>query len=336
MTISFALLGAGRIGKVHARAIASNHDARLAAISDPVAQAASALGQRYGAPVRSIDEIAADKGIDAVVICTPTDTHADLIELFAHAGKAIFCEKPVDLSVARVRACLKTVEETGARLMVGFNRRFDPHFRAVRQAIDEGRIGKVEMVQIVSRDPGPPPPAYIASSGGIFRDMTIHDFDMARFLLGEEIETVFAAASVLIDPEIGRLGDHDSASVVLTTASGRQCSISNSRRASYGYDQRIEVHGSLGAVSAQNQRPVSVELATADGYRLPPLHDFFMTRYTEAYAAEISAFITTIRDGKAPSPSGSDGLAALLLAEAALKSVQEGCAVRVTEAGGNA
>lgn len=336
MTISFALLGAGRIGKVHAQAIASNHDARLAAISDPVAQAASALGERHGAPVRAIDEIAADKGIDAVVICTPTDTHAELIEVFARAGKAIFCEKPVDLSVARVRACLKTVEDTGARLMVGFNRRFDPHFRAVRQAIDEGRIGKVEMVQIVSRDPGPPPPAYIASSGGIFRDMTIHDFDMARFLLGEEIETVYAAASVLVDPEIGRLGDHDSASVVLTTASGRQCSISNSRRASYGYDQRVEVHGSLGAVSAQNQRPVSVELATADGYRLPPLHDFFMTRYTQAYAAEISAFITTIRDGKAPSPSGADGLAALLLAEAALKSVQEGRAVRVAEVGGDA
>ncbi len=336
MTISFALLGAGRIGKVHAQAIVSNHDAGLAAISDPVAQAADDLGQRYGAPVRSIADIAADKRIDAVVICTPTDTHADLIELFARAGKAIFCEKPVDLSVARVRACLKTVEDTGARLMVGFNRRFDPHFQAVRQAIDEGRIGTVEMVQIVSRDPGPPPPAYIASSGGIFRDMTIHDFDMARFLLGEEIETVYAAASVLVDPEIGRLGDHDSASVVLTTASGRQCSISNSRRASYGYDQRIEVHGSLGAVSAQNQRPVSVELATADGYRLPPLHDFFMTRYTQAYAAEIAAFIATIRDGKDPSPSGADGLAALLLAEAALKSVQEGRAVRVAEVGGGA
>ncbi|MGS1094189.1 inositol 2-dehydrogenase [Aquamicrobium terrae] len=331
MTISFALLGAGRIGKVHAQAIASNHDARLAAVADPVPEAANALARQYGCAVRSIEDIAPDKSIDAVVICTPTDTHADLIELFARARKAIFCEKPVDLSVARVRACLKTVEETGAKLMVGFNRRFDPHFRAVRQAIDEGRIGAVEMVQIVSRDPGPPPPAYIASSGGIFRDMTIHDFDMARFLLGEEIESVFATASVLVDPEIGRLGDFDSASLVLMTASGRQCSISNSRRATYGYDQRIEVHGSLGAVSAQNQRPVSVELATADGYRLPPLHDFFMTRYTEAYAAEIAAFIAAMVGGQTPSPSGADGLAALLLAEAALKSVQEGRAVRVTE-----
>lgn len=336
MTISFALLGAGRIGKVHAQAIASNPGAKLAAVADPVAQAAAALSARYGCTVRSVDEIAADKGVDAVVICTPTDTHADLIELFARAGKAIFCEKPVDLSVARVRACLKMVEETGAKLMIGFNRRFDPHFRAVRQAIDEGRIGDVEMVQIVSRDPGPPPPAYIASSGGIFRDMTIHDFDMARFLLGEEIESVFATASVLVDPQIGRLGDYDSASVVLRTASGRQCSISNSRRAAYGYDQRVEAHGALGAVSAQNQRPVSVELATADGYLLPPLHDFFMTRYTQAYAAEIAAFIATISDDAAPSPSGADGLAALLLAEAALKSVREGRAVRVAEVGGDA
>ena len=334
MTINFALLGAGRIGKVHAQAIASNKGAKLAAVADPVAEAARALAGQYGCAVRGIDEIAADAAIQAVVICTPTDTHADLIEQFAHAGKAIFCEKPVDLSVARVRACLKTVKDTGAKLMVGFNRRFDPHFQAVRKAIDEGRIGDVEMVQIVSRDPGPPPPAYIASSGGIFRDMTIHDFDMARFLLGEEIETVFAAASVLVDPEIGRAGDYDSASVVLKTASGRQCSISNSRRATYGYDQRIEVHGSLGAVSAQNQRPVSVELADAQGYHLPPLHDFFMTRYTQAYAAEIAAFIATIGEGKASSPSGADGLAALLLAEAALKSVQEGRAVAVAEIGG--
>lgn len=333
MTISFALLGAGRIGKVHAQAIAANPGARLASVADAVPASAGALAARYGCAITTIDEVLADDAIDAVIICTPTDTHADLIEKFARAGKAIFCEKPVDLSVARVRDCLKVVEETGTRLMIGFNRRFDPHFQAVRQAIDEGRIGKIEMVQIVSRDPAPPPASYVAVSGGIFRDMTIHDFDMARFLLGEEIETVYASASVLVDPEIGRLGDYDSASVVLTTASGRQCSISNSRRASYGYDQRIEVHGSLGAVSAQNQRPVSVELATADGYRLPPLHDFFMTRYTQAYAAEIAAFITAITEGEAPSPSGADGLAALLLAEAALKSVREARAVAVAEIG---
>src|SRR5690606_24566338 len=172
------------------------------------------------------------------------DTHADLIERFARAGKAIFCEKPIDLDVKRVKKCLTVVEKTGATLMVGFNRRFDPHFMAVRKAIDDGAIGKVEMVSITSRDPGPPPADYITRSGGIFRDMTIHDFDMARFLMGEEIATVAASASVLVDPEIGKLGDYDSASIILTTASGRQCVISNSRRAAYGYDQRIEVHGS--------------------------------------------------------------------------------------------
>jgi myo-inositol 2-dehydrogenase / D-chiro-inositol 1-dehydrogenase len=185
---------------------------------------------------------------------------------------------------------------------------------------DDGRIGKVEMVTITSRDPGPPPAEYIKVSGGIFRDMTIHDFDMARFLLGEEVESVFATGSVLVNPEIGTLGDFDSASIVLTTKSGRQAIISNSRRATYGYDQRIEVHGSLGSAAAENQRPVSIEIANADGYTRPPLHDFFMTRYTAAYAAEITAFIDSIENNTAPSPSIKDGLIALKLADAALKS----------------
>lgn len=331
MSVNFALLGAGRIGKVHARAVTSNAGARLLAVADAFAEAATAIADQYSCAVRTIDEIEDSSDIDAVVICTPTDTHAELIERFARAGKAIFCEKPIDLDVVRVKACLKVVKETGAKLMVGFNRRFDPHFRAVRAAIEEGRIGDVEMVQITSRDPGPPPLSYIKSSGGIFRDMTIHDFDMARFLLGEEPETVFAAASVLVDPEIGEQGDADSVSVVLTTASGQHCSISNSRRATYGYDQRIEVHGSKGAVSAENQRPVSIEIATADGYLRPPLHDFFMTRYTEAYAAEMTSFIETIAKGSAPVPSGEDGLAALALADAAVRSVREGRAVKVAE-----
>ncbi|HET7412670.1 MAG TPA: Gfo/Idh/MocA family oxidoreductase, partial [Pararhizobium sp.] len=247
------------------------------------------------------------------------------------AGKAIFCEKPIDLSLARVKACLKVVEETGATLMVGFNRRFDPHFAAVRQAIDEGQVGKVEMVQIVSRDPGAPPAGYIRQSGGIFRDMTIHDFDMARFMLGEEPVAVTAAASVLVDKAIGELGDYDSVSVILTTASGKHCTISNSRRATYGYDQRVEVHGSEGAVAVENQRPVSIEVASTKGYTRPPLHDFFMTRYTEAYAAEISAFIAAVKEGKTPSPGGHDGLAALALADAAVKSVEEGRTVRLDE-----
>ncbi len=334
MPVRTALLGAGRIGKVHAKAITANEGAQLVAVADALAPAAEAIAKQYGCAVLTVDAIEAAGEIDAVIICTPTDTHADLIERFARAGKAIFCEKPIDLSIGRVRDCLKIVEQTAATLMVGFNRRFDPHFRAVRAAIDGGQIGNVEMVQIVSRDPSAPPPAYIKSSGGIFRDMTIHDFDMARFLLDEEPQEVLASASVLTDPAIAKLGDFDSASVILTTDSGRHCSISNSRRASYGYDQRIEVHGSLGAVSAENQRPVAIEIATKSGYIRPPLHDFFMTRYTEAYAAEIAEFVAAINEGRPPSPDGQDGLKSLVLAEAALRSVKEKRAVKVSEFNG--
>ena len=331
MTVRFGLLGAGRIGRVHARAINGDAEATLVAVADAMPEAAHAIAAQYGCDVRSIDAILGSADIDAVVICTPTDTHADLIEAFARAGKAIFCEKPIDLSLARVKACLAVVRETGAVLMVGFNRRFDPHFAAVKAEIAKGTIGAVEMAVITSRDPGAPPVSYIARSGGIFRDMTIHDFDMARFLLGEEVTEVSAMASVLVDPEIGTAGDFDSVQVMLKTASGKQAMISNSRRATYGYDQRIEVHGALGAVSAENQRPLMIEVASAAGYTRPPLHDFFMTRYTEAYAAEIAAFIAVLGGKGVASPSGEDGLAALALAEAALKSVAEGRVVQVSE-----
>ncbi|MHA6298921.1 inositol 2-dehydrogenase [Devosia sp. CAU 1758] len=334
MTVRFGLLGAGRIGKVHARAVTANPKAKLVAVVDAMAEAASTLAGQYDADIRTIDAIEAATDIDAVIICTPTDTHAALIERFARAGKAIFCEKPIDLDVERVKACLRVVDETAATLMVGFNRRFDPHFQAVKRAIDDGQIGAVEMVTIVSRDPGAPPVDYVKRSGGIFRDMTIHDFDMARFLLGEEIESVSAQASVLVDKAIGEAGDFDSASVMLFTASGRHATISNSRRATYGYDQRIEVHGSKGAVAAENQRPVSIEIANANGYTRPPLHDFFMTRYTEAYANEITSFIDFVESKAPASPSGADGLIALALAEAALKSVREGRAVKVSEVTG--
>jgi myo-inositol 2-dehydrogenase/D-chiro-inositol 1-dehydrogenase len=329
MTVKFALLGAGRIGKVHARAIAADGKAKLVAVADAVEKTAADLAAAHGAQVRGIDAIEKAADIDAVVICTPTDTHADLIERFARAGKAVFCEKPIDLDVGRVETCLAVVEKARATLMVGFNRRFDPHFMAVRKAIDDGAIGTVEMVTITSRDPGAPPADYITRSGGIFRDMTIHDFDMARFLLGEEPVSVSAHASVLVDAKIGELGDYDSASVILETASGKQCVISNSRRATYGYDQRIEVHGSKGMVAAENQRPISIEVANADGYTRPPLHDFFMTRYTQAYANEIAAFIAAMAAGVEASPSGRDGLMALRLADAALRSVKEGKAIRV-------
>jgi myo-inositol 2-dehydrogenase/D-chiro-inositol 1-dehydrogenase len=331
MTVRFGLLGAGRIGKVHAKAITGDANAQLVAVADAFPAAADAIAKQYGCEIRTIDAILASADIDAVVICTPTDTHADLIEAFAKAGKAIFCEKPIDLSLARVKACLQVVRDTKAVLMVGFNRRFDPHFRAVRAEIDKGTIGDVEMVTITSRDPGAPPVDYIARSGGIFREMTIHDFDMARFLLGEEITEVSAMAAVLVDPAIGIAGDFDSVQVMLKTASGKQAMISNSRRATYGYDQRIEVHGALGAVSAENQRPVSIEVASAAGYTRPPLHDFFMTRYTEAYAAEIATFIAALGGKGKAAPTGEDGLIALGLADAAVKSVAEKRVVLMSE-----
>ena len=330
MTIRFAILGAGRIGRVHARAVAGNDDAVLAAVHDPVDAAASSISDQYGADIRSVEEIAASDDIDAVVLCTPTDLHADQIELFARAGKAVFCEKPIDLDSARVRACLDVVEETDATLMVGFNRRFDPHFMGVKAAIEEGRIGSPEMGIITSRDPGAPPADYIKRSGGIFKDMMIHDFDMSVFLMGDMPASVLATGSVLTDPEIGTLGDYDSANAILRWGDGRQVSISNSRRAVYGYDQRVEIHGSTGMAAAENEHPVRIEVATADGYMRPPLHDFFMTRYIAAYANEINAFIAALGGETGGIPGGRDGLNALLIAEAALESAKSGRAVAIT------
>ncbi|WP_343080008.1 inositol 2-dehydrogenase [Ostreiculturibacter nitratireducens] len=331
MTIRFGLLGAGRIGKVHARAIANDPNASLVAVADALPAAAEAIASAYGCAVRTIEEIIGSSDVDAIVICTPTDTHADLIEAGVKAGKAVFCEKPIDLNVERVKACLEVVKANKGTLMVGFNRRFDPDFMAVKAAIDAGKVGEVEMVTISSRDPGAPPYEYITRSGGIFRDMTIHDFDMARWLLGEEVETVQAAASVLVDKKIGELGDYDSVNVILRTASGRQAVITNSRRATYGYDQRIEVLGSKGSASAMNMAEANIEVATAEGFHRPPLLNFFMTRYVAAYANEIAAFIGAMTSGTETPTTGTDGLLALVLAEAALKSVEEGRAVKVAE-----
>lgn len=331
MTVRFAVLGAGRIGQVHADAIASVPGAVLVAVTDAMPAAAQAVADKHGCEIRDMAQIEAASDIDAVVICTPTDTHADLIERFVKAGKAVFCEKPVDLSVARVQDCLKVVNRVDGKLMVGFQRRFDPDFRALKAAIDDGKIGDVEMVTLTSRDPAAPPIGYIERSGGIFRDMTIHDFDVARWLLGEEPVSVMAAASVLTDPAIGKVGDFDSANVILTTASGKQATINNTRRATYGYDQRIEVHGSEGSVTAENHRQARIELANADGYTRPPLLDFFMSRYTAAYAAEIAAFVAALAEGSPMPTTGEDGLRALALAEAAVRSVAERRAVAVSE-----
>ncbi len=323
MTVRFAVLGAGRIGQVHAKAIDADRDATLVAIADAIEPAAQSLAEFYSASVSSIDAIAASADIDAVVICTPTDMHADLIEQFAKAGKAIFCEKPIDLDVARVRTCLATVAANEATLMVAFQRRFDPDFMALKERVDSGVIGDVEMVVLTSRDPAPPPIEYIKRSGGLFRDMAIHDLDVARWLLGEPVVTVQAVASVLVDPAIAAAGDFDTANILLTTDSGRQATVNNSRRAGYGYDQRIEVFGSKGMVSALNTHESNTVVATAEGFTQPALQDFFMTRYERAYANEIAAFVQCVKTGADPNPSGEDGLNALILADAAVQSVAQ-------------
>ena len=331
MKVGFGVLGCGRIGQVHARAVASVRGAELKAVADPVGDAARSVRDLYDCEIRAIEEIETADDIDAVIVCTPTDTHADLIARFCRAGKAVFCEKPIDLDIGRVRACLEVVDRTAGTLMVGFQRRFDPHFNALKGAIDDGRIGTVEMIALTSRDPGPPPAEYIRRSGGIFRDMTIHDFDVARWLLDEDIETVQAAASVLVSEEIGELGDFDSVNVILRTASGKQCTIANSRRASYGYDQRIEVHGSKGSVSAENTHEANITVADEAGYHAPPLQNFFMDRYAAAYRAEIAAFASCLRENRAPPVTGRDGLLALVLAEAAARSVDESRTVKTDE-----
>jgi myo-inositol 2-dehydrogenase/D-chiro-inositol 1-dehydrogenase len=323
----FGLIGAGRIGRIHAGNAAAHPKAKLVAVADAHAPAAQGLAAATGARVASPADIMAAKDVDAVMICAPTDTHADLIEQAAKAGKAVFCEKPVDLDAKRIRACLKVVDKSGVPLMIGFNRRFDPHFATLQARIARGEIGAVELVTILSRDPGPPPLDYIKRSGGLFRDMMIHDLDMARFLLGEEPVEVHAVGSSLVDPAIGAVGDVDTAAVLLKTASGKIAQISNSRRATYGYDQRIEVHGSKGLIRAGNVQATTVELATAKGFSQDPVLPFFLERYAAAYRAELDAFIMAVRKGKPPAPSGLDGLRAQVLADAAAQSARTGKSV---------
>ncbi|GFE64308.1 inositol 2-dehydrogenase [Litoreibacter roseus] len=315
--LGIGILGCGRIGQVHAKSIRTLETARIIAVADAVPEAAARLATHCQARVETAHDLIAAKDVDAVVICTPTDTHFELIHSAAKAGKAIFCEKPVDLSTDRIKDCIKVVESAGVPFMTGFNRRFDPNFAALRARLTAGEIADVELVMILSRDPAPPPVSYIKSSGGLFRDMMIHDFDMARFLLGEEIETVHAVGSALVDPEIGLAGDVDTAAVMLTTGSGKICQISNSRRATYGYDQRIEVHGARGMLRAENQLEHTLEIATETGFRRAPAQHFFLERYAGAYLAEMSAFVSAVENGSAPKPSIQDGLHAQILADAA-------------------
>jgi len=325
--ISFCQFGAGRIGAIHAENIVRHPGARLAAIVDVDRDAAERLATRHGAAVGTQAGVLADPGIDAVVISSSTDTHADLVEAAARAGKAVFCEKPLDLDRRRAEACLAVVGECGVPLMVGFNRRFDPHFARLEHQLRNGRVGQVELVSITSRDPSPPPLAYVRVSGGLFRDMMIHDFDMARWLLGEEPVEIFAAASVLVDPAIGEAGDVDTAVVTLRAGSGALCQISNSRRAVYGYDQRIEILGSEGALKAENVAESTVVFAGADGIVGDNPLPFFLERYAEAYRRELDHFVDALTRATPPQPGGVDGVKALALADAALQSLATRCAV---------
>jgi len=322
--ITFCQFGAGRIGAIHAANIAGHPNARLRLVVDTDHAAAEGLAIRHGAVLGSDEEALADPEIDAVVIASSTDTHADLIEAAARAGKAIFCEKPLDLDRGRAEACVAIAEECGVLLMVGFNRRFDPHFARLERQIRDGRIGRPEIVTITSYDPAPPPLDYVRRSGGLFRDMMIHDFDMARWLLDEEPAELFAAASVLVDPAIGEAGDVDTAVVMLRFESGALCQISNSRRAVYGYDQRIEVLGSKGALQAGNVAESTVTFAGTDGIVGDKPLPFFLERYGEAYRRELGHFIDAVAAGTAPLVGGEDGIKALALADAALESYRTG------------
>jgi myo-inositol 2-dehydrogenase/D-chiro-inositol 1-dehydrogenase len=326
--ISICLFGAGRIGRIHAANVAARDDVELRYVVDVDQAAAAECAGQHGAAVCSVDDALSDQGLDAVIIGSPTDTHADLISRCARAGKAIFCEKPIDLDIDNVDACLAVVEQCGVPLALGFNRRYDPSFAALKSQLDTGLVGAVEMVTITSRDPAPPPAQYVARSGGIFRDMMIHDFDMARWLLPEEPVEVYATASCLVDPAIGEAGDVDTAMVIMRTAGGQLCHISNSRRAVYGYDQRIEVFGSEGMLRAENERNDTVQHFRADGTLASRVPDFFIDRYERAYKRELNEFVDVLNSGAAPAVSGMDGRQALVLADAAQASLERGEAVR--------
>jgi myo-inositol 2-dehydrogenase / D-chiro-inositol 1-dehydrogenase len=326
---TFALFGAGRIGRIHAANLAAHPGARVKHVVDLDAGAASAVARACGAAVSDTRAALADAEVDALLVASPTDTHAALIESAAAAGKAVLCEKPVDLDVGRAKAAVAAAERAGILLAIGFNRRYDPSFRRLRQGIADGEIGAVESVLIVSRDPSPPPVAYVRHSGGLFRDMSIHDLDMARWLLGEEPVLVSAQGSCLVDPAIGEAGDIDTAAVTLRTAGGRIAQIANSRRAAFGYDQRIEVCGERGMLAAGNRKATSVEHATAAGYRSDPALPFFLERYADAYRLELDAFVRRLNGEPAELVSGADGVRALELAEAADRSLRTGAAVRL-------
>ncbi|HVO88808.1 MAG TPA: inositol 2-dehydrogenase [Casimicrobiaceae bacterium] len=330
MPIDVALFGAGRIGKIHAGNLVRQPGVQLRYVVDPDRDAAMQLARQYGATVVDVDQAFADSSVGAVLIASSTDTHADLIVRAARARKAIFCEKPVDLALDRARTCAAAVKEAGVPCLIGFNRRYDPTFAALRSRIDAGEIGVPEMLVVTSRDPSAPPLDYVRRSGGIFKDMLIHDFDMFRWQLDDEAESVYATGSVLTDPSIASAGDIDSTAVTIRTRGGRLAQINTSRRAAYGYDQRVEVLGSKGMLQAGNHRPTEVLSWTASAVSADKPEHFFLERYRAAYALEMAHFFDMLDKGVRPRTSIDDGVAALALAEAAATSWRENRIVEMT------
>lgn len=332
--LNLAIIGAGRIGQVHAESLTRRvAGARLVTVADPIFEAAAACAAKFGIAYATADyrEVFADPAIDAVLICSSTDTHARLICAAAAAGKHIFCEKPIALELPAIDQALAAVEAAGVKLQVGFNRRFDSNFRQLRKVVAEGGIGAPHLLRITSRDPAPPPVAYLQVSGGIFLDMTIHDFDLARFLMSSEIEEISAAGAVLIDPAIGAIGDIDTAIITLRFANGALGVIDNSRQAVYGYDQRAEVFGAAGAIESFNKTPYNVRLSSAAAVTTAKPLYFFLERYLDSYVAELAAFIDAVQTDSPPPVSGHDGRMATQIGLAAWKSYHEQRWVKLAE-----
>jgi myo-inositol 2-dehydrogenase / D-chiro-inositol 1-dehydrogenase len=334
--LHIGIIGAGRIGKVHAESLAFGMpEAKIASITDINRDAAGDLAKRCGIPTvaSSAEEILADPRVDAVLICSSTDTHAQLIGEAARAGKQIFCEKPIAHNLARIDAALEAVAKSGVKLQIGFNRRFDANFARVKRAVETGEIGTPRLMHIISRDPAPPPISYIKLSGGMFLDMTIHDFDMARFLIGDEVEEIFVSGGVMVDPEIGAAGDLDTAVIVLRFRNGVIGTIDNCRQAAYGYDQRVEILGSLGKIDTGNCYPNQAVVSTGTEVRKDLPLNFFMDRYRESFAAELRSFVDAVLHNKPTAVNGEDGRIPVVMGLAARKSYEEHRPVRLAEVG---
>ena len=334
--VRFGVIGAGRIGKIHVENLCYNVPGAEVVIISEIEAAVPATkewAKQFGITniVSDPQTVISDPQVDAVLICSPTDTHADLIVACAKAGKDIFCEKPIANDLVKTKEALDAVEKAGVKLQLGFNRRFDPNFKRVRQLVLTQEVGEPHIIKITSRDPEPPPAEYSKSSGGIFMDMTIHDFDMARYLSGSEVTEVYAAGTVLIDPAIGEAGDFDTAVILLKFANGATGVIDNSRKAVYGYDQRVEVFGSKGSAAASNKTLTTVEVSTGEGvFSDKPLF-FFLERYMESFAQELRDFVEALQTGAEPPVTGNDGLQSLLIALAATKSAHENRPVKLEE-----